>query len=139
MTSDARFVVDTNVLVDSVFFLRSFGQRALQIVMTNGELMLSPDIVLELTSVVMRPRWERYMIADERLAALEAICSTGRMYTPWCRYRVCRDPSDDKFFELAVCSGARRIITRDADLLVLDGTNGIRITDAVTFISEFQP
>ena len=41
--------------------------------------------------------------------------------------RDCRDPDDDKFLELALASGARAIVTGDADLLVLDPWRDIRI------------
>ena len=47
---------------------------------------------------------------------------------------VCRDPKDDKFLSLAVSGNADAIITRDADLLVLDPFRGVRIIDAQRFL-----
>jgi putative PIN family toxin of toxin-antitoxin system len=43
------------------------------------------------------------------------------------RIRLCRDPDDDKLLECAVWGRATYLITRDQDLLTLNGYRGIRI------------
>ena len=43
------------------------------------------------------------------------------------RIAACRDPTDDKFLELAVNGRADLIVSGDADLLVLDTFRGIPI------------
>ena len=43
------------------------------------------------------------------------------------RVRVCRDPNDDKFLEVAVSGGAEFIVTGDRDLLTLDPFEDISI------------
>lgn len=45
----------------------------------------------------------------------------------------CRDPSDDKFLELAVTGRAELIVTGDLDLLVLDPFRGISIVTPGAF------
>ena len=93
----------------------------------------------ELDAVMKRPKFDRFLEFSEREAALDAIRQTITFAEPWCHYQVCRDPSDDKFIDLAVCVGAASIITRDADLLTLNPINGIPIIDARSFVLERSP
>ncbi len=46
----------------------------------------------------------------------------------------CRDPTDDKFLELAVNGQADFIVSGDADLLVLNPFRGIPILSPATFV-----
>ena len=50
------------------------------------------------------------------------------------RVVACRDPTDDKFLELAVNGGADTIVTGDLDLLVLHPFRGIPIIDPAAFV-----
>jgi len=47
---------------------------------------------------------------------------------------LCRDPTDDKFLELAVSGRADFILTGDNDLLVLGLFRGTRIVAPATFL-----
>ena len=49
------------------------------------------------------------------------------------RVRVCRDPKDDKFLELAVNGRADVIVSGDADLLALSAFQGIPILTPALF------
>jgi len=52
----------------------------------------------------------------------------------------CRDPSDDKFLELAVNGQADAVVSGDADLLVLNPFLGIPIISASAFVQgAWQP
>jgi hypothetical protein len=53
--------------------------------------------------------------------------------------RACRDPTDDKFLEVAVHGEARAIITGDAELLDLDPFHGIRIVRPADFLRMPTP
>jgi putative PIN family toxin of toxin-antitoxin system len=46
----------------------------------------------------------------------------------------CRDPTDDKFLELAINGRADRIVTGDPDLLVLNPFRGIPIVRPASFV-----
>ncbi len=50
------------------------------------------------------------------------------------RIAACRDPTDDKFLELAVDGQADMIVTGDLDLLVLNPFRGIPIIDPAAFV-----
>ena len=52
------------------------------------------------------------------------------------RIAVCRDPTDDRFLELAVNGRADIIVTGDLDLLVWDPFRGIPIVTPRQFVRE---
>jgi len=47
--------------------------------------------------------------------------------------KICRDPKDDKFIDLALCANADFIISNDKDLLVLESFNHVKILDPEDF------
>ncbi len=55
------------------------------------------------------------------------------------RVTACRDPTDDKFLELAVNGRADLIISGDADLLVLNPFRGIAIMTPAAFVQSAAP
>jgi uncharacterized protein len=61
------------------------------------------------------------------VAAAELVSITERI-------AACRDPTDDKFLELAVCGHADFILAGDKDLLVLNPFRGIPIVAPITFV-----
>jgi predicted nucleic acid-binding protein len=50
------------------------------------------------------------------------------------RIAACRDPTDDKFLELAMNGHADLIVSGDADLLVLNPFQGIPIVPPATLV-----
>jgi predicted nucleic acid-binding protein len=50
----------------------------------------------------------------------------------------CRDPTDDKFLELAVNGGADQLVSGDADLLVFNSFRGILIVSPATLVKGFS-
>jgi predicted nucleic acid-binding protein len=52
--------------------------------------------------------------------------------------RVCRDPNDDKFLEVAVNGRADTLITGDTDLLVLDPFERIPIITPAGYLSKIR-
>ena len=63
------------------------------------------------------------------LAAAEAVTITERIVA-------CRDPTDDKFLELAVNGHANMIVSGDADLLALNPFRDIRIVSPAVFVQS---
>ena len=61
------------------------------------------------------------------LAAAELVTITERI-------AACRDPTDDKFLELAVNGRASLIVSGDADLLALNPFRSIPIVSPATFV-----
>jgi len=55
------------------------------------------------------------------------------------RIAACRDPTDDKFLELAVNGRADLIVTGDADLLTLNPFRSIPIIPPAVFVQGLAP
>jgi uncharacterized protein len=55
------------------------------------------------------------------------------------RIAACRDPTDDKFLELAVNGHADQIISGDGDLLALNPFRGIPIAPPASFVQSVEP
>ena len=71
---------------------------------------------------------------------------TLRLYEPYCQLIIeqlpsalpeCRDPNDQIFINLAVHSKAAYLITRDRDLLILNGQTPFPIIPDTRFIATF--
>ena len=50
--------------------------------------------------------------------------------------KICRDPKDDKFLDVAINGGADLIVTGDADLLVLHPFEGIEIVTPAAYLAR---
>ncbi len=127
MNGSIRYVFDTNVLVSALLFEHSRPGQAFRRALEMGQVLLSLPVLEEVNEVLSREKFERYMTAEEREEFLEALVGRARFIDPTEQIRVCRDPKDDKFLELAVSGGASYIITGDKDLLVLGSFRGIEI------------
>jgi uncharacterized protein len=132
----ARFVLDTDVLIDAICFQSSFGFRAYAKALDLGDVIVSSETFSELEDVVSRPKFDRFIAPHERRAVLAAISRDVHWFRSTIIINVCRDSTDDKFLELAVSAGATAIVSRDADLRALHPFRGIAIIDAKTFLEQ---
>ncbi len=65
-----RFVVDTNVIVSALMFPKSIPRQAFDRAKSQGILLTSAAIILELNEVLSRKRFERYFSTEERVQFL---------------------------------------------------------------------
>lgn len=119
MRSNLRCVFDTNVLVSALLFDRSKLARAFFVALRAGEVLVSADVISELSDVLGREKFRHYVNEEEHGRFLRSLLRETTLVEVREAVRACRDPKDDKFLELAV-SG-------DEDLLTLDPFGGIRI------------
>ncbi len=136
MSAERVFVLDTNVLVDALFFPTSFGRRALDLARRDGTLACSDATFAELAEVIYRPKFDRYITDAEREVFLRAYAGACAFVEPNEKLNLCRDPKDDKFLELALAANADSLITRDHDLLALDPFEGVRILEPQALIEQ---
>ena len=136
MTSNIRVVLDTNVAVSAALLPRSTPRRAFDLVLEYSTFLMSVATLAELNEVLRRPRFDRYLSEEERLAFLAAVLRESEMVVVTAVVSVCRDPRDDKFLELAVSGAATHIISGDDDLLSLHPFRGVAIISPQDFVSE---
>ena len=135
MSSNARYVFDTNTLISAVLFEHSTPGQALRRALKQGEVLISPATLEELAEVLQREKFDRYVTAAEREEFLEAFVERATLIEPAEEIRICRDAKDDKFLELAVSSGAAYLISGDNDLRSLNPFRGIAIVTASEFLA----
>ncbi|MFN9860325.1 MAG: putative toxin-antitoxin system toxin component, PIN family, partial [Pseudanabaena sp.] len=101
----------------------------------TGQILMSNEIIEELTDIFNRPKFDRYsskQLRNEFLNAFLAIVENVQIVE---KIAACRDRKDDKFLELAVNGKANYIITGDQDLLVLNPFQDIEIISVSDYLS----
>jgi uncharacterized protein len=137
--TEQRFVLDTNVAVSAALLLGSVPRQAFDKALRLGRPLLSGATLKELIRVLQRKRLDRYVSRESRGRFMATLVEQAIFPDIWDSFRVCRDPKDDKFLELAVAGQATCLITGDEDLLVLDPFRGIPIMTPRRFLDEFVP
>lgn len=131
-----RLVFDSNVLISAILSSNSISAKSLNWGENNGVILYSEDTLNELLLVLQRPKFSKY-IAPEDIEGLSI-----RVQRSWChiliseRIKLCRDPKDDKFLELALNGKASYLITGDTDLLILNPFHNIYIINPRFFYNE---
>lgn len=128
-----RVVLDTNVLVSAALKRASIPGMAALVVDQRGGLLKSVATERQLFDVVARPYFASLIEADTR-AWLRKLMDVAELVTVTEKITACRDPTDDKFLELAVSGHADLIVTGDADLLVLNRFRDIPIVTPAAFV-----
>ena len=134
-----RAVVDTGVLVSALLRLQGIPGEVLRALREGRFILLySTPILVEIIDVLGRdPFRVKYHLRPIDIHALiQLIRLRGELIVPERSVEVCRDPKDDKFLEAALAGRAEAIVSGDADLLVLDPFEGIRILRPSEFITR---
>ena len=129
-----RFVFDTNVIISAVLFSNSVPGQAFIRALNHGRMLVSKALVGELSRVLGRDRFDRYVTREERDAFLSSLIRESSLIEISQAVQVCRDPEDDQILELAVNGSATYIVTGDTDLLVLNPFRGIEIVTPAEFL-----
>lgn len=128
-----RVVVDTNVFVSAALKDKSIPALAVHLASQRATLLKSTATERQLFDVLARPYFAP-LIAPATHDWLTKLLTAAELVTITERVVTCRDPTDDKFLELAVNGRADLIVSGDSDLLVLNPFQGIRIVTATTFV-----
>jgi putative PIN family toxin of toxin-antitoxin system len=140
-----RVVLDTNQLVSAL--LNPEGP-AFEVLKSSGligeqkyELVVSDEILSEFRRVLSYPRiqklhkWSKerieiFITLLKELAHLEENHSGQKIVTD--------DPDDDKFFHIAIRSGAQYIVSRDAHLLNIKEFGDVRVLKPEVFLTALK-
>ena len=134
MANKGRFVFDTNVIVSALLIKKSVARRAFDKAREAGDILLSLEIIEELSEVLGRSAFDSYIDEDDRMQFLTLLVKEATLVEIAERIKECRDPKDDKFLELAVNGKADFIISGDEDLQVLNPFRRIKIVTPREFL-----
>lgn len=117
-----RAVLDTNTIVSGLFWGGLPGLVLRAAADEKYTLLLSPEIILELTEVLAREKFTRQRTAlgktvDEMIVELQS--NAERVIASTILPSTVRDPDDIQILACAVGGKANYIVTGDVDLLVL--------------------
>ncbi len=131
------FVFDTSALISAHLIPHSVSRKAYDKAFSLGFIVFSKPTFQEFAVTFSREKFERYQPLDERLKMISLVEQRGHLMDVTVKFKVCRDPNDDMFLELAVDGKASAIISRDPDLLVLHPFEGIAIVSPEDFLKKF--
>ncbi len=72
MSRRARYVFDTNVVVSAVLFENSNPAKVFRCALERGEILLSLEMLEELSNVLERDKFSRFITREERDEFLQA-------------------------------------------------------------------
>ena len=136
-----RAVLDTVVFVRALINPKGRWGRLLFQLSDRYVIVLSPDIITEIVSVLYRPALrERFpqMAEPPQLDKVLRLFEQAEVVEPAEDVSVCRDPNDDKFFACALAGRAQYIITEDKDMLDVGEYRDVRAISAAEFIALLQ-
>ena len=134
MSTFARVVADTNVLVSRLILPESLPAQVLRQVEFESLLLFSESTMNELADVLSRQKFDRYVGQDDRRGFIERLGKIAEFIPIIQLVRECRDPNDDKFLEVALNGSADVIITGDSDLLALHPWREISILTPTDYL-----
>jgi uncharacterized protein len=136
MIPSSRFIVDTNIFISQLLWPTSVPGEAFRKAISSGVLLVSYEILEELTDVLGRKKFDPYLTLEERQGFIRHLSSIVEVIPQVISIKVCRDPKDDKFLSLAISGGADFILTGDNDLLILDPYRNVRILSCSTYLNK---
>jgi len=133
-----RVVLDTNVLISGALFTTSTPTSALEKAIKDGQLLASTATLRELVDRLLSTKFDSYVSREKRNALLVRLAPLIEMVEIVDTVEASRDPTDDKFLEVAVNGRADVVVTGDGDLLALNPYHGIAILTPADYIRR-QP
>ena len=127
-----RVVVDTNIFVSAALKESSWACMVIRWLDESGGLLKTAVTEAQAIDVLQRPYFAA-KLPPAWLDKVRRIFFNAELVTIVERVAACRDPTDDRFLELAINGRADLMVTGDLDLLVLSPFRGIPIITAIAF------
>ena len=134
MRTDRKLVIDTNLWISRLLMPGGTAARAVDHGLSWGIPLMSGETLTELSEVLCRTKFDRYVSREDRQHFLRLLGGIVRVIPITQRIAACRDPRDDKFLDVALNGTAQLILTGDHDLLELHPFHGIDILGPTDFL-----
>jgi putative PIN family toxin of toxin-antitoxin system len=128
-----RAVLDTNLWIS---FLISRKYDAIDLLFESDQLTLlfSERLIGEFTEVALRPKFRRYFQSEDIEEILLSFDVFGEKIEVATIVNLCRDEKDNFLISLAIDGQADYLITGDADLLILEQVENVRVVTYRDFL-----
>jgi len=133
--TERLLVIDTNLWVSRLLLPGGLAANAVDRALAGGIPLLSEATLAELSAVLARRKFDRYVTREDRQHFLRLLGGIARVIPITQTITACRDPKDDKFLDVALNGGAKLILTGDQDLLALHPFHGVEIVRPLEFLS----
>lgn len=129
-----KIVLDTNVIVSGIFWTGVPFKILNYWIQDRFQLLITEDILKEYESTLLRISKEK----NEQLVSswLILIAENSHIIRIKRKYKLSKDPDDDKFIECAVAGNASFIVSGDAHLLDIGMIMDIPIITPSEFIRK---
>jgi len=134
MSFARRIVIDTGVLVSAAIRPESVPALALEKALLQFEVCASDETLEELETVLMRPKFDRYVQVDLRREFVAGFRQQVTMIAVDRTPTDCVDPKDNKFLALAETADAELIVASDPHLTDLHPWREIPILPPSAFL-----
>lgn len=131
-----RIVADTNLLVSRLLLPQSLLAQAVRKAVDEGQLLVSDATLGGLADVLSRAKFDPYVTLKDRQDFIRVLNRVAERVIVTAPIKVCRDPKDDKFLEVALNGEANLILTSDRDLLALHPFRGVDILSPRKYIER---
>lgn len=132
--TDRKLVVDTTLWISRLLVPGGTAARAVDHGLSWGIPLMSEETLTELSNVLSRAKFDRYVSREDRQHFLRLLGGIVRVMPIVQRIVACRDPRDDKFLDVALNGEVQLILTGDKDLLKLHPFHGIDIIAPADFL-----
>ena len=132
-----HIVLDSNVLISAALSPSGMAAKVVNHVIKHHIIVFSDETFDELQTRLWRPKFDRYITLEQRKLILHDLGAIAVWVEIQDSTRYSRDIDDDKFIATALAGNAEIIVSGDADLLVLETINNVRILQPADFHKEF--
>ncbi|MEI7732706.1 MAG: putative toxin-antitoxin system toxin component, PIN family [Verrucomicrobiota bacterium] len=130
-------VLDTNVVIEAVFWPRSTARRALAGLARRRFKTAVNQLILEEYAAILAQVRERLFPAAQPSGALAWLAAKSIHVEPApLPGKLSRDPDDNLFVATAIAAQAAYLVTQDRDLLVLQKPFGVAIVTPAEFMRQ---
>jgi putative PIN family toxin of toxin-antitoxin system len=128
-------VIDTNVLVEAIFWPRSTARRALTGLAKRQFQTVINSAIMEEYAVITAQVREKLFSNTQPSGALAWLAAKSlHVESSPLSGKLSRDPDDNLFVATAVAAGAKLLATQDRDLLALEKPFGVAIVTPVQLV-----
>ncbi len=132
MRENPKVVIDTNIFISALLGSKTCKHLYEGLKKGHFQLVLSPDLLMELEEVVKRAKFE--LDGREVESFIGFIKRRSIKVIPSERITLCRDPKDNLVLESVIVIKVDFIVTGDRDLLILSPFREIPIITPAKFL-----